>query len=45
MTFDGLYRDLGGDYLPKRDPEKLTKRLITQLEALGRQVTLEAAAA
>lgn len=29
----------------KRDPERITKRLIAQLEALGHHVTLEAAAA
>jgi transposase len=37
-----LYTDLGGDYLRKRDPERITKRLIAQLEALGHHVTLEA---
>ena len=37
-----LYRDLGGDYFRKRDPERQTKRLIAQLERLGHKVTLEA---
>jgi transposase len=36
-----LYVDLGGDYFRKRDPERITKRLVAQLEALGHQVTLE----
>jgi len=45
LTTGELYTDLGGDYYRKRDPEKTTKRLIAQLEALGHQVTLEAAAA
>jgi transposase len=36
-----LYVDLGGDYFRKRDPERLTKRLVAQLQALGHQVTLE----
>ena len=36
-----LYSDLGGDYFRKRDPERTTKRLIAQLEALGHQVILE----
>jgi transposase len=36
-----LYNDLGGDYYRKRDPERITKRLIAQLEALGHQVQLE----
>ncbi len=40
-----LYNDLGGDYYRKRDPERITKRLIAQLQALGHHVTLEAAAA
>ena len=37
-----LYRDLGGDYFHKRDPERQTRRLVTQLERLGHKVTLEA---
>jgi transposase len=36
-----LYRDLGGDYFRKRDPERQTKRLVAQLERLGHKVTLE----
>ncbi len=40
-----LYTDLGGDYYQRRDPERITKRLIAQLQALGHHVTLEAAAA
>ena len=36
-----LYNDLGGDYYRRRDPERATKRLITQLEQLGHKVTLE----
>jgi transposase len=36
-----LYSDLGGDYFRKRDPEKTTKRLLAQLEALGHTVTLQ----
>ncbi len=40
-----LYNDLGGDYFRKRDPERITKRLVTQLEALGHTVTLQEVAA
>jgi transposase len=40
-----LYRDLGGDYFRRRDPERQTRRLIAQLERLGHTVTLESAAA
>jgi transposase len=40
-----LYTDLGGDYFQRRDPERTTKRLVAQLQALGHHVTLEAAAA
>jgi transposase len=36
-----LYRDLGGDYFRKRDPERQTRRLVAQLERLGHKVTLE----
>jgi transposase len=36
-----LYVDLGGDYFRKRDPQRITTRLVAQLEALGHQVTLE----
>lgn len=39
-----LYTDLGGDYFQRRDPERITKRLVAQLEALGHHVTLELAA-
>ncbi len=41
LTTGELYNDLGGDYFRKRDPERITKRLIAQLEALGHHVTLE----
>jgi transposase len=35
-----LYRDLGGDYFTRQNPDRLTKRLIRQLQALGHEVTL-----
>ena len=40
-----LYREAGGDYFHRRDPERTTKRLVAQLERLGHVVTLEKAAA
>lgn len=40
-----LYRDLGGEYFQRRHPERATKRLVRQLEALGHSVTLEEAVA
>jgi transposase len=40
-----LYREAGGDYFTRRDPERATRRLVAQLERLGHHVTLEAAAA
>lgn len=40
-----IYNELGGDYFQKRDPERATRRLVAKLEALGHQVTLQAAAA
>jgi transposase len=36
-----LFRDLGGDYFIRQNPDRLTKRLVRQLEALGHTVTLE----
>ena len=36
-----LYRDLGGDYFTRQNPDRLTKRLIRQLEALGHNVTIQ----
>jgi transposase len=36
-----LYHDLGGDYYTRQHPDRLTKRLIRQLQALGHHVTLE----
>jgi transposase len=41
LTTGELYRDLGGDYFRKRDPERQTKRLVAQLERLGHTVTLK----
>lgn len=40
-----LYRDLGGDYYSRRNPQRQTKRLVAQLERLGHNVTLEEVAA
>ncbi|HMC95091.1 MAG TPA: IS110 family transposase [Polyangia bacterium] len=45
FTTGETYRDLGGDYFARRDPERATKRLIAKLQALGHQVTLQPAAA
>jgi transposase len=40
-----LYREVGGDYFTRRDPDRAARRLVAQLERLGHHVTLEAAAA
>jgi transposase len=40
-----LYREAGGDYFSRQDPQRATRRLIAQLERLGRHVTLETTAA
>ncbi|MGZ6670259.1 MAG: IS110 family RNA-guided transposase [Solirubrobacteraceae bacterium] len=45
FTTGETYRDLGGDYFARRDPERATKRLVAKLHALGHQVTLQPAAA
>jgi len=39
------YRELGGDYFTRRDPERATKRLVGKLQELGHHVILEPAAA
>ncbi len=33
-----LYRDLGGEYFIRQNPDRLTKRLVRQLQALGHHV-------
>jgi transposase len=40
LTNGELYRDLGGDYYTRRNPERQTNRLVAQLERLGHTVTL-----
>jgi transposase len=44
LTTSELYTDLGADYFARRDPERITKPLVAQLEALGHHATLQAAA-
>ncbi len=41
LTNAEFYRDPGGDYFTRRVPTKTKARAITQLEALGYQVTLQ----
>jgi transposase len=45
LTTGELYRDPGGDYFQRRDPDRQIKRLLAQLERLGQHVTLQEAAA
>ena len=45
FTTGETYRELGGDYYQRRDPERLTKRLVARLQSLGHQVTLTPAPA
>jgi len=40
FTTGQTYTDLGGDYFERRDPERLTRRLIGRLQALGNTVTV-----
>jgi transposase len=35
------YRELGGDYLERLEPERLTRQLVKRLEKLGHKVTLQ----
>ena len=41
FTTGETYRELGGDYYQRRDPERLTKRLVARLQSLGHHVILE----
>jgi transposase len=45
FTNGETYRELGGDYFQRRDPERLTRRLVARLESLGHTVTLQHQAA
>jgi transposase len=36
----GTYQELGGDFLDRLEPERLTRQLVQRLEKLGHQVTL-----
>jgi transposase len=40
LTAGEIYNDLGGDYFIRQNPDRTTRRLVRQLEALGLQVTL-----
>ncbi len=40
-----IYREAGGDYFERLDPDRHARRLVAQLERLGHTVTLEQAAA
>jgi hypothetical protein len=37
-----LYRDLGNDYFVREDLDRVTRRLVRRLEALGHTVLLQA---
>src|SRR5712691_4693291 len=39
LSTGDLYREAGGDYFTRRDPERAARRLVTQLERLGHRVT------
>lgn len=41
FTTGETYRDLGGGYFQRRDPDRATKRLVAYLQALGHDVTLQ----
>lgn len=41
FTTGETYRELGGDYFQRRDPERATKRLVARLQELGHAVSLE----
>jgi transposase len=41
LTNGELYNDPGGDYFTRQNPDRITRRLVRQLEALGHDVTLQ----
>jgi transposase len=41
LTNGELYNDLGSDYFTDHNPDRATKRLVRQLQALGHNVTIE----
>lgn len=41
LKHGGDYQDLGVDYFDRADPERLKRRLVQRLEALGHHVTLQ----
>ena len=45
FTNGETYRELGGDYFQRRDPERLTKRLVARLQSLGHNVAITPASA
>jgi hypothetical protein len=45
LTTGEIYRDAGGAYFTRLDPDKQTRRLVAQLERLGHTVILQEAAA
>jgi transposase len=44
LSDDCDYADLGGDFFIRRDADRARQRAVTQLQALGYQVTLQPAA-
>ena len=45
LTTGETYRDAGGDYFTRLDPDKRTRRLVAQLQRPGHTVTLTQPAA
>jgi transposase len=45
LTNGELYNEPGGDYFTRQDPDRTTRRLVRQLEALGHIVTLQTSTA
>jgi len=41
LTTGELYRDLGNDYFVRQNPDRVTRRLVRRLEALGHSVVLQ----
>lgn len=41
MTREAEYRELGGDFFERQDPDRMTRHLVKRLERLGHKVKLE----
>ena len=41
LKYNLPYRELGGDFLERLEPERMTRQLVRRLEKMGHRVTLD----